>query len=300
MLGSRRLAGTFFVVLVAGAGCCKQGNTTGDDPSNEPSSSPTVVQTQPSKATTLPAGKMPATTSIVFLHHSTGENIWNGGVESALEAHNVSAGTSYRIRELAYPHDPYPWDNYPYDYWNLWVKHAGPSPFQGQETLEMLTAQYQVVVFKHCYPVSAVEAGSGPGDAASSDKTLANYKLQYAALKAKLRTFASTRFVVWTGAALTMASMRNDYGGNDQTADRANEFAAWVKQQWDEPGDNIFVFDFRQAETGGDRYMSVFNAVGPGDSHPNEAFSRKVAPLFARRVIDVIEGRGDTGSLTGQ
>lgn len=278
------------------AGCCKQGNSRTDDGSTGAPATATTAPLPgvgPVAASPGVTGALAKSASVLFLHHSTGENIWNGGVAQAIAEHNTRAGTSYRIEELAYPHDPYPWDNYPYDYWNLWVAHAGPQPFNGQETLEMLTGRAQVIVFKHCYPVSGIEPDSGRGDVSSSQKTLANYKLQYEALKAKMRAFRSTRFIVWTGAALTRGSMRGDYGGDDAMADRAKSFFAWVKGTWDERGDNIFVFDFYALETDGGRYMVDGNAVGASDSHPNEAFSRRVAPVFAKRVVDVIEGRGD-------
>ena len=81
-------------------------------------------------------------------------------------------------------------------------------------------------------------------------------------------------------------------------ATRAKGFFEWVKTTWDEKGDNIFVFDFWQLETDGGLYLTAANASG--DSHPNDTFAAKAAPLFGQRVIDVVEGRGDTGSLTGE
>lgn len=275
-------------------GCCKQGAQQDETPSNSAVPKPTPPSQAPDKVLPPGDGAMPPTTSVLFLHHSTGENVWKGGVPEAIANYNARAGTSYRISALAFPHEPYPWDNYPYDYWNIWVKNAGSSPFQGQETLEMLTRSHQVIVFKHCYPVSAIEEDSGPGEVSSSQKTLANYKLQYEALKSKLRAFPSTRFIVWTGAALTQKATREKRGGNDATADRARQFFTWVKSQWDEPGDNIFVFDFFHLQTEGGTYLLDRHAQDPWDSHPNEAFAKRAAPSFATRVIDVIEGRGDS------
>ena len=69
---------------------------------------------------------------------------------------------------------------------------------------------------------------------------------------------------------------------------------------WDEPGDNIYVWDFRQLETEGGLYLLNEYAAAPGDSHPNSAFATRVAPYLGQRIVDVIEGRGDSGSLTGQ
>jgi hypothetical protein len=280
------------LVLASVSACCKQGSQREENPSVGSVPATSSVASAP-HAVTL--GKMPANTSVVFLHHSTGENIWNGGVSGAVGAHNARAGTSYRVTPLAFPHDPYPWDNYPYDYWNIWVKNAGPSPYQGQETLEMLTRDHQVIVFKHCYPVSAIEPDGGAGDVSSSQKTLSNYKLQYQALKSKLRSFPSTRFIVWTGAALTKTAMREKFGGNDEMAGRVKQFFTWVRDTWDERGDNIFVFDFFALETEGGGHLLDRHAQDAWDSHPNETFARQAAPRFAQRIIDVIEGRGDQG-----
>ncbi len=230
--------------------------------------------------------------SVLFLHHSTGECIWNGGVEAWFDAYNKSHKTKYTITEQAFPKDaPYGWNNYPYDYWNIWVKHAGARAYKGEPTLEMLSRKYDVIVFKHCFPVSAIEEDTGHGDVASEDKRIENYKLQYEALKMKMREFPKTRFIVWTGPALVKSETDEDAAG------RARAFFDWVRKEWDKPGDNIYLWDFRELETEGGLYLNDSYAMG--DSHPNEGFSKKVAPHFCRRIVDVILGQGDQGSLTG-
>ena len=106
----------------------------------------------------------------------------------------------------------YPWANYPYDYYNIWVKHAGDAPYQGEPTLEMLTKEYDVIVWKHCYPVGNILPDTGTPDVDSAEKRLENYKLQYAELKEKMRSFPDTKFIVWTGAALTEATTHSRRG----------------------------------------------------------------------------------------
>ncbi len=230
---------------------------------------------------------------IVLLHHSTGGCIWQGGVPEWFKEYNGRQGTAYQITEQAFPKGkPYGWKNYPYDYWNIWVNHAGAESFTEEPTLEILTRQYAVIVFKHCFPVSGIKPDTGKGEVDSEEKRLENYKLQYAALKAKLREFPQTRFIVWTGAALA----KSDEGAGK----RAREFFTWVKNQWDEKGDNIFVWDFYKLETEGGLYLKPEYCAKPGDSHPGPDFSRACAPLLGQRIVDVIEGRGDSGSLTGK
>ncbi len=240
------------------------------------------------------AGKAePAKARILFLHHSTGECVWNGGVAAWFEAYNAAHKTAYAIAERNFPKEsPYGWANYPYDYWNIWVRNAGSKAFKQEPTLEMLAPQYDVIIFKHCFPVSNIEADEGAADVASDEKRIANYKLQYAALKKKMREFPKVRFIVWTGAAQVKTEIE------EAAARRAKAFFDWVRTEWDEKGDNIFLWDFYRLETEGDLYLKA--AYAAGDSHPNETFSKRVAPLLGQRIVDVIQGRGDSASVTGQ
>jgi hypothetical protein len=241
-----------------------------------------------------PQDPMPGDANVIFLHHSTGNCVWNGGVPAWLANYNTANATTYAITETSYPNAPYPWNNYPYDYWNIWVDNAGAMPFNGQDTLEILTQNYDVIVFKHCYPVSGVLEDTGSPDISSSAKRAENYKLQYNALKAKMLSFPANRFIVWTGAALVESST------SAEAAARAKAFFDWVKAEWDEPGDNIYIWDFWQLETAGGLYLLDSYAAAPGDSHPGATFCTTVAPYFAQRTVNVIKGLGDTTSLTGQ
>lgn len=232
---------------------------------------------------------------ILYLHHSTGGVVWKGGVPEWLGKYNAENGTQYQAEERAFPKaEPYGWANYPYDYWNIWVEHAGPEPFQEEATLEMLTPDYDVIVFKHCYPVSNVEEDMGTGDVTASDKRLENYTRQYEALKEKMRQFPDTKFIVWTGAALVEGKTPEAHG------QRARQFFEWVRDEWDEPGDNIFVWDFYELETEGGLWLKPEYAAGPGNSHPGEEFAKGAAACFGQRLVDVLEGRGDSGDVVGR
>ena len=245
------------------------------------------------KGTTKKQKPMARDTKVIFLHHSTGECIWKGGVSKWFETYNKANKTAYSVKEQNFPKDsPYGWKNYPYDYWNIWIKHAGQKPYKQEPTLEILTKQYNVIVFKHCFPVSEIEDDTGKGDVSSSEKRIENYKLQYQALKKKMRQFPKTRFLVWTGATLTKENT------DEASGRRAKAFFKWVRSKWDERGDNIYLWDFYKLETEGGLYMKQEHSSG-GDPHPNERFSRKVSPLFAQRIVDVINGSGDVNSITG-
>ncbi len=252
-------------------------------------------------ATPTPDSGLGASARVLLLHHSTGQNVWDGGVAGWIAGYNASHGRSYQIEERAYPDEPWPWDNYPSDYYRIWVQHEGDAR-PGTAWLETLAPQYGVILFKHCFPGGDIWPNSGSPDPASGDKTLENYQASYNALKAKLQGFPNTRFIVWTLAMRTQAEMQANYGGDSAgMAERARAFTDWVKNAWDVRGDNIFVWDFHALETEGGLYLRPAYAVDPGgDSHPNQAFCATVAPLLGQRIVDVIEGRGDTGSLTGR
>lgn len=161
-----------------------------------------------------------------------------------------------------------------------------------EDTLEILTKTYEVIIFKHCYPVSDIQPDTGSPDISSATKTIENYELQYNALKTKMLEFSPTKFIVWTGAA----RIKNETNTDDAT--RARNFFTWAKITWDDPGDNIFIWDFHELESEGGLYL--LDGYSAGDSHPGSAFASTVAPYLCQRIIDVIDGNGDTGSITGE
>ncbi len=245
--------------------------------------------TKPAKKAEEAAAEKPAvdnSANIIFLHHSTGNNVWQGGVAKWFADFNAGNGTSYEITERTFPSgDPYAWKNYPFDYWNIWVKNAGPEPYMEEPTLEILTKDYNVIVFKHCYPVSNILEDTGNPDIASEEKRAENYKLQYAALKEKLHQYPDVKFIVWTGAAQVEKKTNPENGA------RAREFFTWVKNDWDQPGDNIYIWDLFELETEGGLYLKNEHAAADNNSHPNEVFCQEVAPKFAQRIVDVIQGK---------
>lgn len=245
---------------------------------------------------------------IVFLHHSTGRCIWigdtnelavklgrKGAVQKYFDEYNRRNNTEYSITNMIFPKkEPYGWKNYPYDYYNIWVRNAGKQDYMGEPTLERLTKEYDVIIFKHCFPVSRMAEDRGTPDIDSEERRLENYKLQYNALKKKMHSFPQTIFIVWTPAALL----------KDQTtpeqALRAKEFQRWLVDEWDEEGDNIYLWDFYNYETEGGLYLLEKYASGPGDSHPNKSFSEKLAPVFSKFVIDIIENfRNENTQIKG-
>jgi len=237
---------------------------------------------------------------ILFLHHSTGKSIWLGGtgrisgklfqksdVRAFFREYNRINNKRFRISERKFPAlSPYGWNNYPYDYYNIWVKNAGEHPFMTEPTLEILTRKYDCIIFKHCYDISNIQPDTGYPDINSEIKSLENYKLQYDALKEKIHNFPDTIFILWTPAV----PVRNQI--SEDAAQRARQFYRWIMDEWNEKGDNIYIWDFYSYETEGELYMLDKFSAGPGNSHPGKDFSKRLAPLFAEFVAGVMNGKG--------
>ena len=208
-----------------------------------------------------------------------------------IDTYNAVRGTTHNIAERNYPSTEggYPWSNYPYDYYNLWVKHKTTEQDRKELNLDQLAAKYDVIIFKHCFPVSEIQKDAGKPDVNSEVKSLENYKLQYNALKDRMLEFPTKRFLVWTGAALAEDSTTLEQ------AKRSKEWANWVKTKWDTPYDNIFVFDFEQLETEGELYLKY--PAGKSDSHPAGDFSKVAAGEFVKRIFEVLEVKDTTENI---
>lgn len=247
---------------------------------------------------------------IIFLHHSTGKTVWQGGnnfvtkvkgklgmksaVEKWFDRYNKENQTFYEIDDLEFPKkQPYGWKNYPFDYYNIWVKNGDQDFYMEEPTLKTLTPEYDLIVLKHCFPVSRI-VFDGDVSVNEERKRLENYKLQYEALKVEMLNYPDTKFLLWTPSALTKENT------TPEAAEAATLFSKWVVEEWDQPGDNIFIWDFRLLETEGGNYLLPHNAVGPKDSHPSHAFANRVSPLFCKRMVDVLEDRGDQGNISGE
>lgn len=232
--------------------------------------------------------------NVLFLHHSTGRTVFNGAPGSGnpdvitwFNDYNKKHQVNYNVVEKEFPKNKvsrfikgYGWNNYPYDYYNIWVKNGDKGSYKYEPTLKTLTPLWDVIVFKHCFPVSNIGEGM-EADINSDKKTLANYKLQYKALKEEMLKYPDTKFILWTGAALT------EKRTTEEKAQRAKGFFKWVVNEWDQPDDNIFIWDFYKLETEGGLYLKEEYARSVTDSHPNKDFASKVAPLFCQRIVEV-------------
>jgi len=238
-----------------------------------------------------------ASQRVVFLHHSTGGNVYKEGkVDAWIDNYNLENNSKIEFTERAYPNKPYKWKNYPFDYWNLWVNGACDSGESGIECMKNLAKDYHMIIFKHCFPGAQVLEDKGKPDISSETKTLENYKVQYRALREMMDKYPDNVFVVWTLVPLHRLST------NPENARRAKEFVDWVNETWlKEDGkkhDNILIFDFWEltAEKNDKPGQGKVNCLRyeyersheSGDSHPNTKANEAVGPVFAKFIADAL------------
>lgn len=236
------------------------------------------------------------TGNAIFLHHSTGAGVFfEGNVAVWIADYNNEHGTDLEITEFAYPDSPWGWENYPYDYWKLWVDGSCNNTQDNIQCLDKLCENYDLIIFKHCFPGAGIEAGNGNGDVTSPEKTLNNYKLQYRALLALFDQYPDNKFMVWTLAPLHRLAT------NSEQANRAAQFVDWVKNSWlTEDGNehtNVFIFDFfglvaeqNENPVNGQQYCLKYDYEGDhsgNDSHPNLLANETIGPIFAAEVASI-------------
>ena len=244
---------------------------------------------------------------IIFLHHSTGQLAYrNSAMADSFKVYNEKHGTNYSITERAFPDKPYTWNNYPYDYWKIWLDgyceaNKKDERYPAVACLDDLTAQYNTIVLKHCYPGADILEDTGKPDISSNRKSLENYKLQYRALRAKFAQYPDNHFVVWT-----LVPRHRLVANAPANAWRAKEFVDWVKNEWlTEEGKtykNIHIFDYFALSAELDE-----KAVAPrvpytlrheyelrhddDDSHPNALGSKIFGIAFYEFLIKNLQAR---------
>jgi len=233
----------------------------------------------------------------IFLHHSTGGNVYQEGkVNAWITDYNQQHNTQIELTERAFPNEPYEWKNYPYDYWNLWINGKCDSGKPGIECMQTIARDYRMIIFKHCFPGAQVLEDTGNPDISSERKSLENYKLQYRALREMMDQYPDHIFVVWTLVPLHRLAT------TPENAQRAGEFVEWVNEEWlSEDGkshDNILIFDFwnltaeheqkpAQGQLNCLRY-EYERSHESGDSHPNKEANETVGPVFAKFIATAL------------
>jgi len=224
-------------------------------------------------------------TNVIFLHHSTGQNLINqGGVRERFTAAGYDFWDhDYNPTGLRDPAGGYTGYNY-----NIPDDNTDPDGLAhifGQRVYGLPVnalsglLQHEVIAFKSCFPASQI----------TSDGQLAQYKAWYLGMRDVMDQHPDKVFIVMSPPPLNPAS--TDAGA----AARARAFAEWLQSDEYLSGHpNVFAFDFfghlaEEDPTAPDYNMLRVAYRDGEDSHPNQLANETVGPLFADFVMEAAE-----------
>ncbi|WP_182871078.1 hypothetical protein [Stieleria mannarensis] len=229
---------------------------------------------------------------ILLLDSTPQHQLWTTPTTQWIESYNRARAARYSIASMTFTTTSKTVrGETPGFVWNLSVRQPGPIGSWEEQSLESLASQYDLIVLKHSPAIRQVNVDARKGEIASPLKSLQNHQLQYDTIKKRLRQHPETRFVIWTGPAPSRRRVNRD------AALRANEFFRWVRDDWDQPGDNVFIWDCYAI---GSRDGLYLDAEFESDERtPNATYFRTVTPMLGQRIVDVLQGRGDIAAVTG-
>jgi hypothetical protein len=229
----------------------------------------------------------------IFLHHSTGDNIWgpNGSSTSIpleISAYNVANSLMgediVTMNHLWWP-DGVNSGNNEWEYWHRIFENKDLS----NSDIRPILAANRIVVMKSCFPSSAIDRTGQASDTLNPTlKSIYNYKWHWRHIVKVMQKHPDNFFVIWTNAPLTS-------GQTDATSGSlAKSFCTWAKDTLAKGLDpvtgnfpkNIYVFDYFAKLTDANGYMLNQYAVDPGDSHPNSTATALIAPQFVNEIFD--------------
>ncbi len=235
---------------------------------------------------------------LIFIHHSTGEN-WlrddYGGLGQAL------ADNNYFVSDTNYGWGPDSiGDRTDIPNWTEWFS-SDQTPIYMNAVLNESgqTSSYtrlpddpggenQILMFKSCFPNSALEGSPDDPPSAEDGLTVGHAKYVYNEILQYFATRPDKLFIIITAPPLT-----------DPTyAENARAFNQWLMDDWLAGNNytlpNVAVFDFYNVLTGPDNHHRFANSqiehvftpgmnteyYPSGDDHPSEAGSRKATEEF--------------------
>jgi hypothetical protein len=224
-------------------------------------------------------------TNIVFLHHSTGDNLIAQGAlrEQFTEAGFAFWDHTYNEQGLRRPDGTpagysysVPADNTDPD--GLALIFGQPGAGLPLNTLSGLL-QHEVIVLKSCF---------APANQIASDAQLSQHKDRYLGMRDAMDRHPDKLFVVATTPPLNPAET------NAGEAARAAELARWLASDAFHGGRaNIVVFDLYSRLAEGDPAAPDYGMLREefrdgADSHPNRTANEVIGPQFADFIIDAI------------
>ena len=235
---------------------------------------------------------------LIFIHHSTGEN-WlnddNGGLARALQQNNYfPSDTNYGwgpggIGDRTDIPNWVEWfrgDNTPAVMQAVFTEGEVHSPYE--RTLTDPGGENQIVLFKSCFPNSALEGSPNDPPTPGADLNVGNAKYIYNEILQYFKTRPDKLFVVITAPPLTDGTLANN----------ARAFNEWLVNDWLRENSytqpNVAVFDFYNILTGPNNHHRFNNGAiehvtndkrnteyyPSEDDHPNSQGNRKATQEF--------------------
>lgn len=125
----------------------------------------------------------------------------------------------------------------------LRVKNACEKLYRIEPTLGILTKQYNLFVFQHCFPVSNIRKDINQPDMNSSAEESRTTNSSMVRWNRKCKNLKIPNFL----SGLTLPQVENNTTW--EHPQRAKAFFDWVQNEWDSPNGNILLWDFYELET---------------------------------------------------
>ena len=219
-------------------------------------------------------------TRIIFMHHSTGQNLMNqGGLRGILAAHPYelwdhgyngeglsdasghALGTNWNV----------PNDNTDPDGWYHIFDQPISSP--PDNTFSHML-EYDVIIFKSCFPSSDIY----------SEERLEAYRSYYLSIRDVMDQHPDKIFIPWTTPPLVPNET------SPENAARAQQWSAYLTSDEYMAGhENVFVFDIFSLWSDEAGFLRAEYRADEWDSHPNEFANRTAAPIFAEFIHNAIQ-----------
>ena len=227
----------------------------------------------------------------IFLHHSTGGNIWGPNpdgnstttIPDQMNTYNQIHGYTGN-QAIAMSQEWWsPGDNE----WS--TQHEF---FEGNAAftdLNYYLTNYKILVVKSCFPSSAIDSWGAPSDTADPTyKSVCNYKWHWRHILNVMKNHPQNFFAIWTNVPLEIHST------NSSEALLSKKFCKWAKDTLAAGLDpvfgsfppNVYVFDYFGKMSDENGYELQQFVTGDGDSHPNGAGTDFIAPQFVNEIFD--------------
>jgi len=224
-------------------------------------------------------GKPTKKLTMVWHHHSTGDNLLSGGLLDALRANNIAF---YDINYEEAKVDGYVIGDHT-DPSDLPKNINTPKYFEvikGWE-LKQKKKTHDVVMFKSCYPASDIK----------SDKMLADYKGWYTSMLPTFKQHPEILFIAMSTPPLVKEQTSPEH------ARRARAWAKWVTTEYATDLKNVQVFDLfnalaiREGKPNENTLTPQF-AESTDDSHPTTAGAKAVSRMFIPWLNRILRDAG--------